>query len=277
MTSYPNKITTGYDELAGSPRESLNESSGSSAERRFLVRMDQRLTFAEAISKTRYPHFPQSRVVAIDLQPWNEDLIVDGEILDPEQVSADYGDQPCLVTVKYGPDFTKKLWPYSIPKPQFRHGTELRYQVRGNAKFLLIPSSACRWEDDANVPVPEDANTAVKVSMKNIQIQWDFVDDPPINGFDATIGRTNSTLFLGAPAETLLMESYDVSETFRDSALNPHTNRVIVNFSQREIPTASGVYGWNHDYREYPAGWARLLLSDGEPRYKLADFSGIFI
>jgi hypothetical protein len=35
-------------ELAGSPRESLNESSGSSAERRYLVPMNQRITFAQA-------------------------------------------------------------------------------------------------------------------------------------------------------------------------------------------------------------------------------------
>lgn len=275
--TYPDPISTGYNELAGSPRESLNESSGSSAERRFLVPMNSRLSFAEAISRTVYPHFPKAHVVSIDLQPWTEDLIVDGEVLDPSLTSADYGGQPCLVTVKYGPDFTLKSWPTSMPKPTFRLGTELRFQVRGSAKFLLIPSASCRWEDDATIPVPEDANTAVLISLKHIQIQWDFVDDPAINAFDSILGMVNNDTFLGCPAETLLIESYDVSETFRDSALHPHTNRVVVNFSQRKIPTTSGVYGWNHDYREYPAGWARLLLSDGKPRYKLTDFSRIFV
>lgn len=272
---------SGYTELAGSPRESLSESSGSAAERRFLVDWSQRLVFAQAIvsTATAYPHFPQARVVAIEIQPFTEDMIAAGIITSPELASAGYGTQPALITVKYGPDFTKKAWPTEFAKPSpIRSGTELRFQIRSNARFLLVPTAACKWEDDyaGDVPVPEDTNSAIIVPMRQIQLQWDFVDDPPINRFEAMQGYVNSLAFLGSPPETLLFESYEVSETFRAGASNPHTNRVTINLSHRKIWTGTEWVGWNHDYREEPSGWARLLLSDDEPRYKTTNFAGMF-
>ena len=269
-------------ELSGSPRESLNESSGSTAERRYLVPMNQRITFAQAQVGKAYPNFPQARVVAIDMQPWmGEDALPDGVIIDPAISTADYGFQPCLVTVKYGPDFTQKAWPTQFPKPAFLLGTELRFQIRGDAKFLMIPTSACKWDDDVgsgggNIPVPEDINSAILIPARAIQIQWDFVNDPPITRLESLVGRVNSDTFLGSEAETLLFEGYDVTETFRASAIAPHTNRVTVNISQRRIDTGAAIVGWNHDYREEPAGWAKLLLTDDEPRYKLTAFTGMF-
>jgi hypothetical protein len=276
-------------ELSGSPRESLNESSGSSAERRFLVPMNQRITFAQSLVGTAYPNFPQARIVAVDLQPWmGDDAKPDGVITDPETATADYGDQLCLVTAKYGPDFTKKDWPSDFAKPSpIRLGTELRFQIRGTAKFLPIPTSGTKWEDDGggsgsggsgggDIPVPEDANSAILIPSRALQLQWDFVDDPPIAALEDLVGRLNSDSFLGSEPETLLFEGYDVSETFRASPINPHTNRVTVNISQRRIDAGGSIVGWNHDYREEPAGWIKLLLSDGEPRYKLTTFAGMF-
>lgn len=269
-----------YNELAGSPRESLSESSGSSAERKFLVPWNTRIAFAQLLVSTAaaYPHFPQSRVVAIDMQPLLDgDTVPAGTILDPSIQSNGYGIQPCVITVKYGPDFTKKEWPTDFTKPTIRYGTELRFQIRGSAKYLLVPASACKWEDDEEALVPEDVNSVILTPMRVIQLQWDFVDDPPIERFEDLQGRVNSDTFLGSPAETLLLDSYDVSETFRAAPLNPHTNRVTVNLLQQKIDDGDGgVVGWNHDYREDPAGWERLLLSDDEPRYKSTAFSGMF-
>ena len=287
-------------ELAGSPKESLNEQSGSSAERRFLVAMNARLTFAESLVGTAYPNFPQARIVSLDFQPWMDgDSLPTGDFTDVEAATADYGSQLCLVTAKYGPDYTLKDWPSEFPKPStIRTGTEVRYQIKGTGEFLLVPTSATKWgsateePEDASdssyvdaepeasgsdeAPVPEDANTSILVSKRLIQLQWDFVDDPPLSRFDGLLGKVCNDGFLGAPAETLLFENYDVAESFRASATNPHTNRVIINLSQRRIATGTGVVGWNHDYREDPAGWVKLLLSDGQPRYKLAAFSGMF-
>lgn len=273
-------------ELAGSPRESINESSGSSAERHFLVPMSARLTFAQSLVGTAYPNFPQARVVSVDLQPWmKEDALPQGAFVDPEIATADYGDQPCLITVKYGPDFTQKAWPTEFTKPSpIRVGTELRFQIKGDAKFLLIPTSACRWEDDPSyeddggeIPVPEDANTAILIPSRTIQLQWDFIDNPPIQKLESLVGRVNEDEFLGSEPETILFEGYEVAETFRASPINPHTNRVTISLSQRRVDAGSGtIVGWNHDYRESPSGWAKLLLSDSEPRYKQDEFGDMF-
>jgi hypothetical protein len=273
-----------FTELAGSPRESLNESSGSSAERRFLHPMSSRLTFAATLAGQGYPDFPQARVVAIDLQPWmNEDSLPEGVIISPEINSLNYGDQPCLITVKYGPDYTKKSWPTDFSKPSpIRFGTELRYQIKSTAEFMLVPTSGTRWEDDSsdtsggNIPVPEDANSAILIPVRTIQLQWDFVDDPPIRRFEDLIGRVNEEELFGSEPETILFEGYSISETFRASPINPHTNRVTIDLTQRRIDTGDGIVGWNHEYREYPEGWSKLLLSDGQPRYKLASYEDIF-
>jgi hypothetical protein len=266
-----------YTELSGSPHESLSESSGSSAERKFLVPWVNRLAFCQLLvsTATKYPHFPQARVVSIDIQPWSDDLNAIGTITNPSLQSAVYDDQPALITVKYGPDFTQKTWPTNFTKPAIRYGTELRFQIRGSAKFLTIPASACKWEDDADVPVPEDVNSALLIPMRSIQLQWDFVDDPPINTLEGLQGKVNSDTFLGSEPETLLFESYDVTETFRSAPANPHTNRVTIQLQRRKVPGTS-VYGWNHDYREAPAGWAKLHLSDNKPRYKTTAFAGMF-
>lgn len=272
-----------YTELAGSPRESLSESSGSSAERKFLVPWTSRLTFAQALvsTATAYPHFPQARVVAIDIVPWMEQEALAGDVIvSPELATAGYGTQPALITVKYGPDFTQKVWPMNMPKPDIRFGTELRFQIRGSGKFITIPSAATKWDDDPPLDppaaVPEDTNSAILIPIQSIQLQWDFVDEPPITVLKGLLGKVNSVEFLGAAEECLLFESYEITETFRAGVANPHTNRVTIQFSERQIPYLTGFVGWNHDYREDPAGWARLLTSDGEPRYKVDDFTNMF-
>lgn len=274
-----NPLTVGFREVLGSPRESLNESSGSTAERQFIVPFSERLSFAQGIVGTRFSNFPQSRVVAITLQALTKDLVAKNPVLDPAFQSANYGNAPWVATVSYGPDYTQKPWPTSMQKPAVRPGTELRYQIKGTAKFLQVPVSAMKYEDDATVPLTEDANAVILIPLRSIQLQWDFVDDPPMDAFDLLLGKVNELSFLGAPPETLLFESYDVTETFRAAPVNPHTNRMTLQFTKREIQSGDDAdsFGWNHDYRVDPAGWAKVLLSDDEPRYKLADFSGMFL
>ena len=264
-----------YDELSGSPKESLNESSGSTAERKFLVPFDSRLTFAQSFVGTTYPNFPQSRIVAIDIQPWTEDLVPSGTITDPSLTTADYGTQPCLVTVKYGPDFTKKSWPTGFTKPSARGGTELRFQIRGAGQFMTIPSAGLKWSDDPTAIVPADVQSTVLVPTAAFQLQWDFVDDPPISRFETMIGQVNSDTFLGQPPDTILFNSYDISESFRAAPLNPHTNRVVISLVSRKIKDGASTHGWNHYYREEPAGWAKLLKSNGDPMYTSTAMSGM--
>ena len=266
-----------YDELSGSPKESLNESSGSTAERKFLVPFSSRLSFAQSFVGTGYPNFPQARLVAIDIQPWTEDLVPEGTIVDPSLTTADYGDQPCLVTVKYGPDYTQKAWPTGFTKPaSIRSGTELRYNIRGTGQFLTIPSAATKWDDDPTAIVPADIQSTILIPMAAFQLQWDFVDDPPIDRFEDMIGQVNSDAFLGQPAETLLFDNYEISDSFRAAPANPHTNRVVISLVSRKIKDGVNTHGWNHFYREEPAGWAKLIKSNGDPMYTSTAFAGMF-
>lgn len=259
-----------YDELAGSPKEQLTESSGSTAQRQILVAWENRLAFAQNLVSSLYPTFPQCRVNSIAVQPWTEELAPNNaEMPDPTIMTADYAGKPALITLGYGPDFTQKDWPTDMPKPTVRLGTELRFKIGGSAQFLLIPGGGCKWQDN-NAILKDTENSRVLIAIKEIELQWDFVDNPPINLLDERLGTVNTAAFLGAPPETLLFENYCIDESFRADPFNPHTNRIVLNFRMRKIVVGNNVFGWNHDYRESPAGWAKVLFkSDNQPRYAL--------
>lgn len=267
-----------YDELAGSPKEQLSEAAGSAATRTFLIPWENRLAFAQNMVGTAYPNFPQSRVVSCALQPWHgEDMPPSGTIVDPSVQTAGYPGRLALLTFGYGPDFTKKAWPTDMPKPaNIRFGTELRFRVSGSAQFLVLPFGGCKWADNS-ADLTENDNSRILIPIREIELQWDFVDDPPLDDLDALMGTVNDDVFLGCEAETLLFENYSVQETFRASPINPHTNRVTIQMRRRRIAVGASVYGWNHDYREDPAGWAKVLFkSDNSPRYSIEPFDNIF-
>ena len=278
-----------FRELPGSPEESFSESGGPTVVRRLLVPYNQRLARAAELSNVLYPHFPDCRVVAMTLSPFfGEQSVPSGPaVLNPGINSNEYFNkngtpQFALLTVNYGPDFTDKIW--SIGKPDFREGTELRHQITGGGEFYELPSSATRWEDgqgdggeDEETPAVLESNeTVLRISKNLITIQWDFVDEVPVARFEELTGKLNSTQFLSSPPETILFNEYNIEETFKAQPIDSHTNRVSCVFERRAIPTPGGIVGWNHDYREEPAGWVRLLLADGEPRYDTEDFSLMF-
>lgn len=275
-----------WEELAGYPKESFTESSGPAAIRQFLVLFENRLTLIDAIVGGFYPHFPHSRVIGFSLEPFGGgEIPPNTTVVDPLVNSADYTGKYTLVTATYGPDFTDKEWPQDMPRPDnIREGTELRYRIQGTGQFLSIPSQSVKWEDDATIPVPADINSVILIPITSIQLQWDFVDDPPLKRLDDFIGTISSDdEFLGSEKETLLFDRYEVEESFKASSSNAHTNRITINIAKRRIigeVDANGDvvvgYGWNRDYRENPAGWAKLLLSDDEPRYKLKEFADMF-
>lgn len=267
-----------FDEASGSPKEELSESSGNKATRQFLIPWENRLAFAQAMVGTGYPNFPQSRVISCGLQPWQgEDMPPSGTVVDPSVQTAGYPGRLALLTFAYGPDFTKKTWPTDMPKPaNIRFGTELRFRVSGSAQFLVLPFGGCKWADNS-ADLTENDNSRILIPIREIELQWDFVDNPPLNALDDLMGSVNSGSFMGCEAETLLFENYSVEETFRASPINPHTNRVTIQMRRRRIVVGSNVYGWNHDYRENPSGWAKVLFkSDNAPRYALKSFTNTF-
>jgi len=267
-------------ELAGSPKEALSESSGSTATRLFLVPWNERLAVAQNLVSNAYPNFPQCRINSISIQPWVDELAPLLGVVVPAINTNTYGTQPALISVAYGPDFTKKVWPTDLTKPDIRYGTELRFRVGSSAQFLLIPTTGLKWEipgGGGTTPVTtEDQNNRILIPIRELELQWDFVDNVPMDRLDGLMGKSNDDDFLGAPAETVLFESYSVEESFRAAPANPHTNRVTVNVRIRKIKSGANTYGWNHDYSK-AHGWAKMLFEDDEPRYKLEDMSGAFL
>ncbi len=59
----PLAVTT--NELGGSPIETIDESAGTAADRRFLVPWNNRFTFATSLVKTNHFGFPAARVASI--------------------------------------------------------------------------------------------------------------------------------------------------------------------------------------------------------------------
>ena len=262
-----------WEEITPSPSESVSETQGSGVTRRLLVPWSSRLTAAASLTAGLYPHFPHTRIKSMRIDPWNERPLGIGG-LDPILSTITYAGQQALITVEYGPDFTQKIWPFT--KPGFRVGTELRYQIQSAGEFLNVSPSATQWEDDPDTAVLETNETVIRLSTEVINLQWDFVDAVPKVSLDALKGRVNVDTFLDASPETLLFAGYSIDETFKADPLNIHTNRVSVQILRREFVDAGQTFGWNHDYREDPAGYVRMVLKDGTPRYKLAPFLGMF-
>lgn len=282
-----------YEELSGSPIESFSESGGASAERHFLVPSEDRLALADQLVGGLYPHFPHCRIHSFRLQNFGANQVApNGTIaLNPISSTNDYSGKQSLLTVGYGPDFTQKEWPF--PKPSFRDGTELRFQIDGGAEFLSLPSSGLQWDagDDGGgggtggsvprpedrPPVTEDVNNFLLVNRDSVRLQWDFVDEFDANVFERLKGKVNQDAFLGAEAETMLFSSYSIHERFKAAPSNSHTNRITVNFLRRKIEDDAGIFGWNHEFRPEPAGWVRALLANGKPRYEPRPFAGMFM
>lgn len=283
---------TGYDELPGSPRISFNEGQGHSAERLFLVNWGSIEAFAQDLAAqptAAFPGLSHMRAQGITAEPFSPDLPPSGVVTDPKSqivVYAQNGGKVALIRVSYGPVFYNKTWPTDVPKPSFRAGTQIRLRMRASGQFVTIPGRMMLWssgsgspgeEEAANaIPTPPDLNARLINVMKEINVQWDFVDDPPLDALDEKLGHVFDAEFFGCPAETLLFEGYDLDDSFKLSPANTHTNRLNLIFRKRVINGDGGPFGWNHEYRENPAGWTRIIMADGTPRYPTVSPTNFF-
>lgn len=280
---------TDYNELAGGPRESLGEDSGPGAERLFLIDHATRISaFIPAlVSSSAFPGLGHCRAQSVTFEPFSGDLVPVGAVNTLGTDIVSYAGIVCLARVNYGPTFFSKTWPTDVPKPGgIRANTQLRLRIRGSGQFLTIPGRKMKWstassgsiggtEAASTVPTPPDMNGRILIPTTEFHVQWDFVDDPPVDTLRTKIGHVFSAAFLGSPSECLLFENYEIDDSFKLNATNPHTHRVSCVFRERKIQAAGGPFGWNHDYREDPAGWTRVIM-DGKPRYPLADPANFF-
>jgi hypothetical protein len=92
-------------------------------------------------------------------------------------------------------------------------------------------------------------------------LTWHQVTHPPWQSIRELQGKVNATEFLGCPAGTVLFEGAEANKLFRAGlAEGPSTFcwQIHYLFRERSVKHDGQVFGWNHFYRENPAGWAEL-------------------
>lgn len=277
-------MTVYFQELAGSPEESAGKSGGQ-IRRQFVCAWADRLTVA-ALFTTTSPlglpmvaaGFPAYYVNQVTIRPYSAEFDPDSQtITDPSTTTNAYTGKIALIEVTYAPDYYAAAWTrYGITQPSYRTGTTLKLKMRFSGQFLTIPGRCMIWDGANPPPTPPDLNARILIPQIEFHVEWDLVNPFTPATAMAAIGGVNNATFLDCPAETLLLEGVDVDDSLRVGLTNPFCVKANFVFKARLINVGGSTYGWNHEFRESPVGWTRVLMADGQPRYRLTSFSSLF-
>jgi hypothetical protein len=268
-------------ELAGSNTTSFDLASGITVTRRFMCNWGERYALANSLIGTQHPELPWAWAKRVTIEPSvSEPVGGPFEVSNPAAQIVQYPTTPAIVTVEYGPGL---WWPPEIPLPGFRFGTALELSISSGGEFLKVDASTPAWEDntsgdaDKALPPPDSPASRYYVSLTDVQIRWHFVHNPPIGRFQDLKGCVNADTFLSAPPETLLFTSWDLAPEIAGSLAFPAAWMVTVHLQHRQINTASGTFGWNHELRR--DGWKKVYMqTDAGPqlRYAAVSFASMF-
>jgi hypothetical protein len=276
-------MSVAFKELGGSPVEEYTL-EGFSALREFLIAWEDRDQFAAEVLGTTSQlagtppvHYPgRESVVAVKLryEPFNPD-------------SPDAKTIPGLTDGLngYSGSFAKAAVRYKtiterdrMDGPINEIGTHLTYRMLFAVESQPIVPRGWNWEDDASIPTPDDLNLTKRIPITEHHLTWHQVINPPWTTIHDLQGTVNSSEFLGCPAQTLLFEGADANKLFRagfEAGASEFVWQIHYLFRERSIKYAGEVFGWNHHYREKPAGWEEL--TNGSARlYDAADFLPLF-
>lgn len=272
-----------FRELGGSPVEEY-DLAGFHAKREFLINWQDREAFAAEVlgvastyGARTWVHYPgKASVFAVRLryEPFDPDNP------DPKEI-------PSLTDGlnSYTLSFAKATVEYETVNdvdrtdgPTNETGTHLTYQMRFAADEQPLPSRGWTWEDRPSLVVPDDLGLIRRIPVTEHHLTWHQVVNPPWEVIARLQGTVNAGLFLGCPAETLLFEGAEANKLYRaglESEPSAFCWQIHYLFRQRAIKHGGGVYGWNHAYRDSPAGWARLTNGTAT-LYDLSDFAPLF-
>lgn len=271
-----------FKELAGSPVEHYGV-QGFSAQREFLIAWEDRDAFAAEVLGTAaeqggsppvaYPGKPAVRAVSLRYEPLDPDRPDAKELTDLAGDLNSYSDSFARARVEY-----RTLAAQLAGAPDVPEGTYLTYRMRFSAEYVPLVARAWQWADAAAVPVPDDLNLSMTVPVTEHHVTWHQVVNPPWAAIRGLQGKVNSGAFLGAAPGTLLLEGADADKEFQTGFDAQHPEffwRVHYVLRERAIKWGGQVFGWNHQFREKPAGWAELV-QDGRRVYEAADFAPLF-
>lgn len=276
-------MAVAFKELGGSPVEQYGL-DGFSATRKFLIAWEDRDDFAAEVlgratehGSTTWINYPDKETVfAVRLryEPFDPDNPDAQTIADLTQGLNSYGNSFAQATVDY-----KTINPQDRPDgPDNEAGTHLTYLMRYAAEYQPIPPRGWTWEDAPSVPAPEDLSLVKVIPVTEHHLTWHQVIHPPWDLIHTLQGKVNSAEFLGCPQGTLLFEGAEANKLFRagfESGPSEFSWQIHYLFRERSVKHAGQVYGWNHFYREDPAGWVELTNGSGG-LYDLADFLPLF-
>ncbi len=275
-------MTVPFKELAGSPTEAYTK-DGFRGHREFLVAWSDREQFIRdllgesaalgPINPAHYPGKDSCLVTDVRIEPFDRDNPDDTALVSLTEGLNTYGDGFAKVAVDY--EYT----PDEEDEEEKEPGTFLRWQIRASAQFATIPGRAMSWYDRPDVPVADDLNLNLLIPTAEHVLTWRRVASPPWSGMSQLLGCVNAGAFLGKAAETMLFEGYDADKEFQyiDELGDPLSYwKIVYRFRERAVKSAAGIVGWNHEFREKPAGWARLVKTDGQPPYPTGDLSSLF-
>ena len=276
-------MTVSFKELGGSPVEQY-DLNGFSARRDFLIAWEDRDAFAaEVLGSTSQlggtvpVHYPdRETVIAVRLRY---------RPLDPDSPDVQSIETLTEGLNSYSGSFAKALVDYKtittrdrMDGPIGEIGTHLTYRMMFAGEARPITPRGWTWVDDPSLPAPDDLNLVKMIPVTEHHLTWHQVVNPPWSTIHDLQGKLNSLEFLGCPAETLLFEGADANKLFRagfETGESEFIWQLRYVFRERSIKHAGEVYGWNHSYREKPAGWAKL--TDGSNYlYDSADFQPLF-
>jgi len=275
-------MSVAFRELGGSPREQY-DTNGFRAWREFLIAWEDRDAFAVEILGeaaqhggsywTTYPGKPSVFAVSIRYEP----------------VDAAQPDQKELFSLteglnSYSSSFARAIVKYETINeldrddgPENEAGTQISYRMKFSAEYQPIGPGGWSWVDTSD-PLPDDQPLAKWVPMTEHHLTWYKVVNPPWATIHALQGTVNDGEFLGCPAGTLLFEGAEANKLYAGdfaSGASPFCWEIKYLFRERAIKHGGSVFGWNHLYREEPAGWVEATAGAAK-MYDEADFNTLF-
>lgn len=227
-------------------------------------------------SRMQYPGKSGVYVVKIEFEPLDAESLDVVGISNPANVLGDYRSF-AKATVTYSSETT------SVDRegsPSVDSGTRLTYKMVVCGETISTPSRSWRWADKPDFPVADDLEIAKRVPTIEHQLVWSNVVNPPWERISATQGTVNDAEFLGYAAGTLLFEGAEANKIFDGSVEAgsvAYTWQIRFIFREKRVVSGANSFGWNDFYRESTGEWARLLDAAGEPLYRAANHSALFV
>lgn len=299
-------------ELEVFPQIILSEGQGFVGTRRWSLDLKDNVNaFMNVVCRSHWPSRPD--VIPVSVQSgafWDGAIVTCHGIAKAGTMGSLPTYNKYLVVVQYALHRMTNCWPRQIPKPWHPKGTTLSLKIRGSGQYLLISPAGLRGASIASyggcadeggtgtiaipqqsltqsariiIPITEYHVTCDRMTRSQVEnaliLDWDN-----LNGcVNAPTNNSDGGYFLGAPPGTLLMDGYEIDESFACDYIEPLRYRMSAVFKQRIITDTDGVpkvvgtpdchepVGWNFDYigtgrggekDDKGWGWRKILMLD---------------